>query len=226
MDFKLKYERHDFHNFLQHHLLPEDFELKTEENKTLYFKPERIKNITLLGKSESLNLNVYEAEHESENDPRVSLSREIFRTMSEFGARRALVILKSINSDNYRLSLATVELKPEGSRVRKEYSNPRRYSFFLGPEAKVKTPERFLLNKGRVKDFDDLALRFSIEVVNKDFYNAIARSFSELVGGLRKDGSKTKEYKASLKLPSKEPGDPEGREFAVRLIGRIVFCWF
>ena len=112
------------------------------------------------------------------NDPRVSLSRETFRLLAQYSIKRALIIFTSKKSANFRLSLVTIDLKwQEGKRVQKEYSNPRRYSFFLGPDSKIHTPEEYLSKKGRVKDFDDLKNRFSIEVVNKEFYTAIAFLF-------------------------------------------------
>ncbi len=226
MDFTLPYGRTGFLDFL-HVLLPDDFEPAVEDNLSLTHSVKYIKRVSLLGKTgASLNVKVYEVEHASEHDPRVSLSREIFRVMAEYGTERALVAFKSLTSDNYRFSLVTVDLRLEGSRVKREYSNPRRFSFFLGPEAKVRTPEKFLAGKGRVKDFEDLHARFSVEVVNKEFYNAIANSFSRLVGGKRKAGSRFEEFKETLKLPSKADAGNRGKEFAVRLIGRIIFCWF
>jgi len=78
--------------------------------------------------------------------------------MSNLGAQRALVVFYSTSSSNYRLSLATITLALKGAKTKREYSNPRRYSFFLGPDAKTHTPEQFLLEK--VSDFEDLLGRF------------------------------------------------------------------
>jgi len=175
----------------------------------------------------SLELNIYEVRHPSENDPRVSLSRDAFRLLAQYGSKRALILFTSENSPNFRLSLATIDLKwEEGKRVQKEYSNPRRYSFFLGPETKTHTPEEYLIKQGRVKDFDDLKIRFSIEVVNKDFYTQIAVLFTQLAGGKRTIGRKSIDAgRGLLNLPS-TVDDTLDKEFTVRLIGRLVFCWF
>ena len=193
----------------------------------LSFQPHFIRNVIKLGESSLLDLCVYEAEHPSENDPRVSLSRDAFRLMAQYGKKRALIFLVSKNSRNFRLSLVTIDLKwEEGKRVQKEYSNPRRYSFFLGPETKTHTPEEYLVKEGRVKDFEDLKNRFSIEIVNKEFYTRIALLFTELAGGKRESGRKSIDYgDGSLKLPS-TIDDKTRKEFTVRLIGRLVFCWF
>lgn len=205
--------------------MPEDFE-EHDEKIEVGFQPKFIQNIVKIGEVRSLEMNVYQITHHSENDPRISLSRDSFRLLAQYGIKRALILFVSESSLNYRLSLVTIDLKwEEGRRVKKEYSNPRRYSFFLGPETKTHTPETYLIKKGRIKDFEDLKKRFSIEVVNKDFYTQIAILFTKLAGGKRSIGRTKYEEKGSLHLPSTSD-DTIKKEFSVRLIGRLIFCWF
>ncbi|KAF0127735.1 MAG: hypothetical protein FD189_281 [Elusimicrobia bacterium] len=217
MNFSEPFNKTAVLDFLKNQFLPDDFAESREPVKfsQLSLTPDRVKEIEFIGESSSLALKLYMIRHESETDPRVTLSRETFRVMSSLGAQRALVVFYSASSSNYRLSLATITLALKGAKTKREYSNPRRYSFFLGPDAKTHTPEQFLSKK--VSDFEDLLGRFSIEVVNKDFYNEIATKFTALVGG-------------KLRLPGRDMSNPASRitaqEFAVRLIGRIVFCWF
>ena len=205
--------------------MPEDFG-EYDEKIGIDFQPKFIQKIVKIGEVRSLEMNLYEVNHRSENDPRISLSRDSFRLLAHYGIKRALILFISQNSLNYRLSLVTIDLKwEEGKRVQKEYSNPRRYSFFLGPETKTHTPETYLIKKGRVKDFDDLKERFSLEIVNKDFYTQIAILFTKLAGGERTIGRTQFDEKGSLYLPS-TTDDKIKKEFSVRLIGRLVFCWF
>lgn len=205
--------------------MPEDFE-EHDEKIEVGFQPKFIQNIVKIGEVRSLEMNVYQITHHSENDPRISLSRDSFRLLAQYGIKRALILFISESSLNYRLSLVTIDLKwEEGKRVKKEYSNPHRYSFFLGPETKTHTPETYLIKKGRIKDFEDLKNRFSIEVVNKDFYTQIAIRFTKLAGGQRTIGRTKYEGKGSLILPS-TTDDKTKKEFSVRLIGRLIFCWF
>jgi hypothetical protein len=194
-------------------LLPEDFQAGTEQ-LTTHIEFERIQQITKLGRSDEFDLTVYEIRHESENDPRVTLSRDSFRLLAQFGQRRALVFFTSKKSRNFRLSLVTIDLK-EGQRGRtiREYSNPRRYSFYLGPDAKVGTPTRLL--KDRSPDFQGLQKCFSIEVVNQEFYAQIAQLFTELTGGQREERAR---QPGNLHLPSQAADSPKRNEFAVRLI--------
>lgn len=66
----------------------------------------------------------------------------------------------------------------------------------LGVGTKTRTAYKFLIGKGRVQTLDELINRFSVEVVNKQFYSEIATSFTALVGGDR-DG---KHYEKLLKI--------------------------
>lgn len=226
MDFKQTYQHDEFIHFLRN-FLPDDFENEQEElSRDFSFK--FIEKVTKLGECESLDLKVYEIDHKSENDPRVALSKESFKLMRSFASRRSLIIFRNPKTQNYRLSLVTFQSSwTEGKKITVEYSNPRRYSFYLGPESKTKTPEKFLIKAGKVKDFDDLLTRFSVEVVNKDFYKEIAKFFNRLTGGDVKLTSKVQHFDPELTLPSVDQSDKKTyQEFAVRLIGRIIFCWF
>ena len=65
----------------------------------------------------------------------------------------------------------------------------------------------------------------SITPLNTLFYSELAFAFTKLVGGERKIGSKTISEVGVLKLPS-VIDETVKKEFAVRLIGRLLFCWF
>ncbi|MCP5102742.1 MAG: hypothetical protein GY950_05165, partial [bacterium] len=224
IDFNRPYERATFMDFLRDIFLPEDF-TPSQQEMDLEFTPRYITRVTLLGQCPDLGLNVYEIQHPSESDPRVTLTKETFKLMKAYRDFNALAVFISAKSENYRLSYVTMGLNPEGAKITYEHSNPRRYSYFLGPEAKINTPTRFLVDRGRVTDMDGLRDRFSVEVVNKEFYSEIAALFTELVGGKRKEGAQTNEFDGCLRLPSVTDRQ-KMQEFAVRMIGRIVFCWF
>ncbi len=228
MDFHATYDRSTYLRWFRTSFLPDDFSAKTE-SVSFSFSAKYIQEALLLGRCESLDLPVYEIHHHSENDPRVSLAKETFHLLAEYLVRNALVVFVSSNSENYRLSYISIDLKIVDGKIQKEFTNPRRYSFFLGPNCKTHTPSEFLLKKGRIKSLEDLQERFSVEVVNKEFYNEIALLFTRLVGGSRKIGSKTIDEKGLLQLPSlpnNEQNHQKYQEFAVRLLGRLVFCWF
>ena len=148
-----------------------------------------------------MGVKIYEVHHKSANDPRISLTRESFKLVSSYGESRALVLFTSQRDIQYRFSLITIQLNIQDGKVKEEISNPKRYSFILGEDTKIHTPQEYLVKKGRVLDFNDLQNRFSVEIVNKEFYNNIAELFTELVGGVRKVGRQTKDFEPLLKLP-------------------------
>ena len=77
--FNQKYNREDYLEFLQNYLLPNDFRIEEEiVTDELSFTPNKINEVTYLGNSDKLGITVYEMKHESEHDPRVTLSREAF----------------------------------------------------------------------------------------------------------------------------------------------------
>ncbi len=217
MKFNEKYNQENFLSFLRD-FLPDDFQVY---EKDIILEKEKFKKITKvreLGFCESLDLYILEIDHNSESDPRVAIATEAFKVLAQYWAHRALVIFKNKESENYRLSYLTISLdQNDKNKITKKYSNARRYSFYLGADAKTRTPKQQLIDKGRIKDVDDLLSRFSVEVVNKQFYLEVAKFFDELVS--------TEVH--NLLLPSVSESDLNTRKsFAVRLIGRVMFCWF
>lgn len=180
-----------------------------------------------LGKSAELDIEIFELTHSSFTDARVALAKDGFKVMKNSATYRALVIYQAAKGDDWRLSLmtATPSVSQKG-KIFQSLSNPRRFSFFLGPNAKINTPYQLLIKQGAVKHFAELQKRFSLEVVNKEFYTQVAILFTKLAGGKRQIGSKS--FDAGIGL-IRLPGvvdDTLRKEFAVKLIGRLVFCWF
>lgn len=172
MNFKQAYNRADFLNFLETDFLPEDF---LNEEETINFESNYTRNVIRLGECKSLGLDVFEVQHTSTHDARVGLSKEAFRLLYNRSTKnKALVVFVPIdNPATYRFSLVAIEVELDEHKVRKSFSNPRRYSYLLGEGAKVHTPTKYLSLKGRVKDAKDLQDRFSVEVLTKQFYSEL-----------------------------------------------------
>ena len=205
------YQRENFLKFLEEDFLI-DFSRDIRPVNTASLTS--ITKADYLGESKKLDLQVFEFVFRGSASKRVTLTKDAFTVMRSSAIYNALAVFHSENSDDWRFSLltATPEATKTG-RVSLTYSNPKRLSFFLGPNAKINTPTKFLINKGKIADFDDLKNRFSIEVVNKEFYKEISQAFTKLISG-------------QLKLPSIQDKSQINLEFAVRLIGRIILCWF
>lgn len=205
------YQRDDFIKFLEEDFLT-DFKKDIRPVKTNSLTS--IKKAQYLGESKNLYLQVFEFIFEGSANKRVALTKDAFSVMKSSKIYNALAVFHTEDSEDWRFSLLTTTPEPTTKgKVSLTYSNPKRLSFFLGPNAKINTPTKFLISKGKIVDFDDLKSRFSIEVVNKEFYKEISQAFTKLVSGL-------------LKLPSMQDKSQTNLEFAVRLIGRIIFCWF
>lgn len=186
------------------------------------FKNTIFTSVQQLGYSDKCDVNVYEVIlNEGAQNRRVTITQEMFRILRGLGVNNAIVAFSNADRRNYRFSLLTSKYEFDGEKVVKVLSNPRRYSYSLGYGTKTKTAYDFLIGKGKVNSLDELINRFSVEVVNKQFYNEIALAFTKLVGGQR-DG---KTFEKELNLYGVTDQNKYA-EFAVRLIGRIVFCWF
>ena len=218
MDFSKTYNRQEFVNFLQNSFLPEDF-IPTEESVEFGTKMTYTQQVVKLGTSATLDLVVYEVRHSSKNDARVSLSKEAFRMLADEVEDRALVVfVPNDNSDNYRFSLIeiTLEAQNDSSRVTHNYSNPRRYSYFLGKGIAYYTPNKYLNEKGRVVNPDDLRSRFSVEVLTKEFYQELSDWYAWAIKIIRFPND----------INDKTDDDKFNNESAIRLITRLIFVWF
>lgn len=160
--------------------------------------------------------NILIIKHSAGIDARVKLATETFKLIAANNIDAALVAYHSEENDQWRISLVTLAFEEnKQGRIVKKFSNPRRFSYVLGSSAKTVTPYKYLISKGVTSNFDDLVSRFSVEVVNNEFYKEIAKLYDELVG--------TDDKSAAIEYPDQGEAC---YQFAVRLIGRIVFCWF
>jgi len=211
---KEEYHRENFLVWLDEMLFSD---YKNAEH-AIIFSNDIFSKVTQLGASKSCNLTVFEVFlNEGKQNRRVNITQEMFRILRNQHINNAIVAFKNADGLNYRISLLTSKYEVQGDKVIKVTSNPRRYSYSLGHGTKTKTVFDFLFKKVKVKDLDDLISRFSIDIVNQQFYKEVSLLFHKLVGNEKNKGL----------LSLKNVSDPKkSMEFVVRLIGRIVFCWF
>ncbi|GAB1365727.1 hypothetical protein MASR1M36_05980 [Candidatus Cloacimonadaceae bacterium] len=141
---------------------------------------------------------------------------------------KAVDILKTENSqaglfiihdddNSFRLSL----VYPVYKGTRRRFSDFKRFSYFVSSE----TPYHTYSQQLGLASFSSLQTMkdvFSVEPVTNEFFIEVSLKYLELVKGDRKIGNKTFRYQGCLRLP-----DPAiVKEFAVRLLGRVIFCWF
>ncbi|MDR3235936.1 MAG: Eco57I restriction-modification methylase domain-containing protein, partial [Prevotellaceae bacterium] len=230
-NFSNQYSRNNFTQFIQE-FLPDDFTPNDTVITGLPLNPNNyIQTATKLGDCKSLELEVFEIQHTSTHDARVGLSREAFQMLLRHSScNRALVVFVPQDSSQYRFSLLQMEAeqKDNSARITRSYSNPRRYSFLLGEGEKVRTPQMFLIDEGKVKarkrngkDFtawDDLCFRFSVEILTKEFYKEL---FDWYQWALSDEMAVTYPNDTSI-----ETDDRIIQEHLIRLITRLMFVWF
>lgn len=215
---KKEYHEDNFLYVVNDILLP-DF---VRDKHAVEFKNKIFTSVCQFGYSDKCDVAVFEVllEQKTQNR-RVTITQEMFRIMRGLGINNAIVAFANADKRNWRFSLLTSKYEFDGDKVIKVLSNPRRYSYSLGYGTKTKTAYDFLIGKGKVNSLDELINRFSVEIVNKQFYSEIAACFTRLVGGQREG----KTYNKELNIHGVTDQNKYA-EFAVRLIGRIVFCWF
>ena len=218
MEFNKAYNRQEFIGFLKNRFLPEDF-VQTEENVEFVTQTKYSTQAVKLGTCESLDLVVYEIRHTSKNDARVSLSKEAFRLLADEMEDRALVAFVPEDNDaTYRFSFIEISLNidDEHSRITRSYSNPRRYSYLLGEGISYYTPNKYLNEKGRVVNDEDLHKRFSVEVLTNDFYGELSDWYAWAIT----------QIKFPNDIEDKTDDEKYNNESAIRLITRLMFVWF
>ena len=119
------------------------------------------------------------------------------------------------------------------SFIRKNYGNKdqkftnwKRYTYFVDPSRTNKTFKN-RINGCNFGSLEDIQEAFSVEKLNKKFYEEIATAFYSLIGGKVSINKKEVSFNSCLQLPSTPTENKKVyQEFAVRLIGRTIFCWF
>jgi hypothetical protein len=158
---------------------------------------------------------------------KVSL-RELLRNVYKYDVDGAIVVF--VQGDKWRLSfISEIKVLNEEGEVLEQATEPKRYTYLLGKDEKVRTPsERLGKLVGKTLSIQDILNAFSVEALNEEFYKIVQSFFYELVGGKVGKGKITTDYGAGiLELPNIVKNDRQiYQEFAVRLIGRTVFCWF
>lgn len=173
---------------------------------------------------------------------RVDVNPDVWLERNKVGLRKLLhsvykydvdgAIIVFVQEEKWRLSFVSeIKVLNDEGEVIEQVTEPKRYTYLLGEGEKVRTPsERLAQLSNKALSIQDILNAFSVEALNEEFYKIIQAFFYALVGGKVGKGKKVTDYgTGTLVLPS-VPKDKEHQkvyqEFAVRLIGRTVFCWF
>ena len=152
----------------------------------------------------------------------------LLRNVYKYDVDGAIIVFDQ--GEKWRLSFVSeIKVLNDEGEVVEQATEPKRYTYLLGKDEKVKTPtERISELIGKKLALKNILDAFSVEALNEEFYKIIAKYFYQLIGGKIGKDKKQKDYADGiLQLPSLRKEDRQVyQEFAVRLIGRSVFCWF
>lgn len=213
MYFDKPYNRQEFLKTFQIKICP-NF-VKEERSmqitrKTAYFVENGIFRLGAVKLDKEIT--VLEIQQKSSKDPRITLTKDAFKILSDYGLDHAIIVFYSKDNTSYRLSLLTVSYADWDNKKTSSY---KRYSYILWPGEKTKTPEKQLLHP--IKDYDDLVSRFDVEVVRKDFFERYLELFVRLYKDIKKDTDFT-----NLLLSQKV----DIVSFTKNLLWKIVFLYF
>ncbi len=156
--------------------------------------------------------------------------RELLRSVYKYDVDGALIVFEQ--AEKWRLSFVSeIRTFDEEGNITTKVTEPKRYTYFLGEGEKTKTPvERLFGILGKKLYLEEIRNAFSVEALNEEFYKIVAKHFYQLVGATEGKGTKAITHSRVLQLPElntqEESSGKLYQEFAVRLIGRTVFCWF
>ncbi len=216
--FTNKYNEEVFAEFIQSIIPSITLEKKRSEIRTGFKSIQQIAEAS----EKKLDIVVFVAKPDSSLHARIEITKSTYAVLKRHARSNALVAYISDDSSEWRLSLITTKVTRTKDGIKESTSNPRRFSYVLGPTAKVATPSKML--QGYIDSINDLENKFSLAVVSKEFFTQIAVQYSKLVGGTRGEGRKAVVFERTLKLG--DTNDAVNANFAIRLIGRLVFCWF
>lgn len=154
----------------------------------------------------------------TETSSRTKITTVAHKILKEYGnenedsiAPGLFFILFDNNKEQYRFSYVEAgRYIDNDNKVKRYKSNPKRHSFLLGKDIPVHTVSTIFKDKDVFSSIESIREAFNIEVVNRDFYREIQIYFKSIVQELVGQGY----------------NEDEANNFAIRFLGRILFCWF
>lgn len=209
--FTKKYSEDTFFKFVQELIPSLSLNKKKSEIRSGF------KSIQQIAETRETNLDlvVFIANLESSINARVEITKNTYAVLKNHARSNALVAYISDDSSEWRFSLVTTKVTRTKDGIKETVSNPRRFSYVLGPTAKVATPSKML--QGAVSSIADLENKFSLEIVTKEFFENYKKLFDRLVDYLNKDHA-FQAFGEKNRLSTEN--------FAKKLLGQIVFLYF
>jgi hypothetical protein len=150
--------------------------------------------------------------------------RNLLRSIYKYDVDGALIVF--VQGSKWRFSYVS-EIRTEDG---KKETEPKRYTYLFGKGESCRTAaERFLKLENKRFFLEDLYDAFSVEKLNEDFFRSYKTFFENFSDHLAKEPSYRKALLGSKKELEKGWKDDDAkpiRDFAKKLLGRIVFLQF
>lgn len=150
----------------------------------------------------------------------------------------ALISYYQPETDEWRITFYSERYGwDEDGNTIKEETHPKRYTYVVGPSEFCKTAAGQLvkvIEKGRENSLENVLMAFSVQKVSKEFFKEYKEHYDKFVGYLtgeiwKKSGVQEVDTDfTQLNAYFGHATDPkkEARDFAKKLLGRIVFLYF
>ncbi|MBC8181948.1 hypothetical protein H8E88_12585, partial [candidate division KSB1 bacterium] len=169
---------------------------------------------------------------------RVELRNLTTRYIDQATTHGVLAVFAS-DADDYRFTFSSKETEfDENMQIVTKQTEPKRYTYVLGPNESCKTPaDRFykLHEQKHSVELGDVVEAFSVEKLNKEFFNKYKEhyeNFVQFITGKRFKKVSGKWKEVEVHAPHKylnsvfENDNKQTRDYIKILLGRIVFLQF
>lgn len=145
----------------------------------------------------------------------------------------ALAFFYNKNQADYRFSFIAKEasLDWETGELKKDETKPKRFTYLLGTNEACTTPAKRMLvladkrEKGEV-NIKELKEVFSVEALNKDFFKTYKAHYEKFARYLADESNPFRSKLIDTEKETKDKEEKPIRDFAKKLLGRIVFLQF
>ena len=155
---------------------------------------------------------------------KVTLHKELVAIAKDNASHILACFYDPSDTQEFRLSLITTGFDFEANKS--THSNLRRQSFVLGDSIPTHTAQKQLqtLIDSQAKSKQALEEAFSLEPVTKEFYKEIVGIFITLIDSIQLPTGSQVDSSGNPK--NADSSDNTKREFALRLLSRLLFCKF
>ena len=155
---------------------------------------------------------------------KVTLHKELAKIAKNNASHILACFYDPSDTQEFRLSLITTGFDFEANKS--THSNLRRQSFVLGDSIPTHTAQKQLqtLIDSQAKSKQALESAFSLEPVTKEFYKEIVGIFITLIDSIQLPTESQVDSSGNPK--NADSSDNTKREFALRLLSRLLFCKF